>query len=265
MATPALSDIRLRITVPWDGKTEADIVIAPGNIARLTLENGSLSINHKDGTNQQIFTGMVKKERLRGSWGLHFADFNFDGYQDFAIDIAYGYGGVNIFSDIYAFNTGTGKFDKTLEEMSNIDVWYGAKELHTTTKSGMSYYSTNYRFENGKPFKYKDQTVMFNGMDLTTIYDKSGKAIRKLVVDSAGEVMNQLEPVPAIRKVLVKRAWLYSAPKKGSKTRSYLIEGDEVELHDAKGNAFEWFKIRFKGKNTVEGWMRSQDIVEEGQ
>jgi len=265
MAAPALSGTRTKISVPWDGKTEVDILVMPGNTARLTLENGSLSISHQGSAIQQIFSGMVKEERLLGNWGLHFDDFNLDGYQDFAIDVGYGYGGVNVFSDIYAFNIETGQFDKILEEVSNIDISHEAKELHTAMKSGPSYISTNYRFDKGKPYKYIDQVVMFNGMDLATVYDKSGKITRKLVVDPADEEMGFIEPKPAIRKVLVKRAWLYSAPDQSSKTRSYLIEGDEVELHDAEGDAYDWFKIRFNGKKTVEGWVKSKDIVEEEQ
>ncbi len=265
VSVAAIGGTRLKISVPFEGKSEIDIQVMPGNSARLVLEGGALSISLQDGKTQDLFSGMVKEERLFGQWGLHFDDFNMDGYQDFAVDISYGYGGVNVFSDIYTFNANTGRFEKILEEVSNIQADPSTKTLRTSMKSGPRYISENYRFTNGKPYKYSKQLVMFNGLDLVTIFDEPGNAIRKLVVDPADNEAGSGEFQPAVRKVLTKRAWLYKSANDNAKTRSYLIEGDEVEIHDAAGDQYEWLKIHFKAKKkTIIRWMKAENLLEEG-
>jgi len=259
LATPALAGTRLKISVPFDGKSEIDILVKPGNTARLVLDEGSLSVIHEDEEIQPIYSDMMKEERLNGQWGLHFDDFNMDGFQDFAVDISYGYGGVNIFSDIYFFNAKTGRFFKGLEEVSNIELSPETGEIHTSQKSGPRYYRTNYRFKDGKPYKYQDVTVIFDNLEVITLYNASGKTIQKAVVDIDSKMRNG-RLIPALRAITVERAQLFMKPNEQSRTKAYLIKGDQVEVLEVKGEWDDWYKIRFKGKKTIERWIKPRDI-----
>lgn len=257
--TPALAGTRVKISAPWEGKTEINILVKPDNTARFVLDEGSLSIIHEGGETQPIYSDMVKEERLNGQWGLHFDDFNMDGFQDFAVDISYGYGGVNVFSDIYFFDAKTGRFFKGLEEVSNIELSPETGEIHTSQKSGPRFYRTNYRFEGGKPYKYQDVTVIFDDLEVITLFDPSGKTIQKAVVDIENKMENG-RLIPALRAITVERAQLFKKPDEQSRTKAYLIKGDQVEVLDVSGAWDNWYKIRFKGKKTIERWIKPRDI-----
>jgi len=55
--------------------------------------------------------------------------------------------------------------------------------------------------------------------------------------------------------ILVEKSTIYSEPNQP--TMMYLIKGDEVECLEEKG---EWYKIRYYGKKTIEGWIRKSDV-----
>ena len=255
-ATPGLSATRLKLNAPWQGKTTIDIAVTDDNAARLVIENGKVMVIHDGGEEQLIIDNITEKDLLFGQWGLHFDDFNMDGRQDFALDVSYGYGGVNVFSNIYIFNAKTGRFEHRLGDVSNIDMRAKSRELYTAQKSGPLYYSTIYRIDDGRLFKFKDSTILLNGLEKATVFDRAGTVVRELIFDDTDEKM-----VPAIRKIIPEKAWLYSAPNEKNRTRAYLIKGDEVSVLDVSGEWFDWYKIRYEGKKPLVRWVQGKDII----
>jgi hypothetical protein len=51
------------------------------------------------------------------------------------------------------------------------------------------------------------------------------------------------------------KAIIHLAPNKP--TKMYVLKGDDVELIDSQN---DWLKIRFKGKKTIEGWIKKSDV-----
>ena len=57
------------------------------------------------------------------------------------------------------------------------------------------------------------------------------------------------------KEIKIPKSIIHSAPNQP--TKMYLIKGDEVEFLEEQG---EWYKIRFYGKKTIEGWVRKSDV-----
>ncbi len=55
--------------------------------------------------------------------------------------------------------------------------------------------------------------------------------------------------------IMAEKSRIHSVPNQP--TKMYLIKGDEVEYLEENG---EWYKIRFYGKKTIEGWIRKSDV-----
>ena len=60
--------------------------------------------------------------------------------------------------------------------------------------------------------------------------------------------------------VIVKKAWLYNAPKDDEKSKLYLIENDKfIRLKEKTINEVHWTFIRFIGVKIVEKWIKTSD------
>ncbi len=57
------------------------------------------------------------------------------------------------------------------------------------------------------------------------------------------------------KTITVQKSIIHSAPNQP--TKMYLIKGDEVACLEEKG---EWYKIRYYGKKTIEGWISKSDV-----
>lgn len=57
------------------------------------------------------------------------------------------------------------------------------------------------------------------------------------------------------KTITVQKSIIHSAPNQP--TKMYLIKGDEVEFLEENS---EWYKMRFYGKKTIEGWIRKSDV-----
>jgi uncharacterized protein YfaS (alpha-2-macroglobulin family) len=61
--------------------------------------------------------------------------------------------------------------------------------------------------------------------------------------------------------VIVKKAWLYDAPKENKKSKLYLIEHDKfIRLKEKTIDNVGWYFIRFIGVKIVEKWIKASDI-----
>lgn len=56
-------------------------------------------------------------------------------------------------------------------------------------------------------------------------------------------------------RITISKSLLNTAPNKP--TRMYLLKGDDVELLDRQD---DWLKIRYRGKKTIEGWIKKSDV-----
>jgi hypothetical protein len=67
---------------------------------------------------------------------------------------------------------------------------------------------------------------------------------------------------PHLDLVVGDKARLFQSPSVESRTRMYLVKGDQVEIIDDSKLATGWCRIRYVGKSgkAIEAWMQTQDI-----
>ncbi|MBU0654589.1 MAG: hypothetical protein KJ914_05575 [Gammaproteobacteria bacterium] len=192
------------------------------------------------------------------------ADFNFDGMGDVGLLEGVGYGGVNMFYRLYLWDKTTSKFQDFAKEISNPTLTTATKTLNSAQRSGPRWYTTDYRFTNGKPYTWMETVVVSPEGDLyhAKIYKPDGKLLKTLVAATEDPAEINEKTPPAIRKILPAKAPLYDKPDADSKTRMYVIKGDKVELLDYSGDTGEeWFRIRYKGSRVVEKWVEASAIL----
>lgn len=229
--------------------------LAGSQAAELHIENNKLSVRLEPGATQVLVENI---EPLHGEFLVQIDDFNFDGWRDIAVLESYGYGGVNLFSAIYAYDAEKSSFRHLLTE-SNIRADDDVRELHADQRSGPRYYTSKYRFQAGSPYLYRQVVQIGSELEKNTIYDAHGGILQTIIADQ-GLPLDEL--IPARRQVLSERAYLYREPDEHSKTRAYVIRGDEVELLNSAGDWDQWLLIRYRGKSVIERWVKSEDIVE---
>lgn len=130
------------------------------------------------------------------------------------------------------------------------------------------YYDMDLIYKNGEPdfsntpsfilgFNIKEPNrVLFDRSFMrsatTNSYWKRITAPPKFVQDFIIELKKDV-----LKPILADKATIYSAPNKP--TKMYLVKGDEVECLEEKES---WYKIRYYGKKTIEGWVKKEDILE---
>jgi hypothetical protein len=61
------------------------------------------------------------------------------------------------------------------------------------------------------------------------------------------------------KEIKIEKEYLYDTPNKESKTKMYLIKGDEVEILEEKD---DWLYILYKGKKDIKAWIPKSAIEE---
>lgn len=192
-------------------------------------------------------------------------DFNFDGMGDVGLLEGVGYGGVNMFYRLFFWDKTAGRFQEFKQEVSNPTLTTATKTLNSAQRSGPRWYTTDFRFKNGKPYTWMETVVVSPEGDLyhARIYQPDGKLLKTLVAATTDPAGINEKTKPAVRKIVVDKAPLYSKADVATKTRMYVIKGDKVELLDyAADEQQEWFFIRYKGQQVVEKWVEASALFE---
>lgn len=195
-------------------------------------------------------------------------DFNFDGAGDVGLLEGVGYGGVNMFYRLYFWDKTAGKFQAFQQEVSNPTLTPATKTLNSAQRSGPRWYTTDFRFKDGKPYTWMETVVASPEGDLyhAKIYQPDGSLLKTLVAETEDPADITEKTAPASRNIVVDKAALYDKPQESSKTRMYVIKGDAVELLDYADNmGAEWFLVRYKGKKVLEKWVEASAIFAEVQ
>ena len=238
-----------------ESKTRLEFDVDESISAVLKVENGSISLQFSNGQSQDL---AVVEDGLFGEMRLEIRDFNFDARPDIAVSQAFGYGGVNVFSDVFSYRPESQRYEKLLHG-SNVEVRKKQGELKTSQKSGPRFYSKHYRFADGQPYPYLETMTIGYDLEKITLKRPNGEVKRSLIALFGAEkdTLN-----PAILPVQAERAYLYNEPAEESKTKMYVIRDDKVTILDTGGPYDEWFKIRYQGKKVIEKWIRAETLEE---
>ena len=195
-------------------------------------------------------------------------DFNFDGWQDVAILNGNGYGGVNLYYQVYCWDKAKQQFQALDEAVSNPALDVKTQELQSAYRDGPKWYSTTYRVAKGQLYPAVETQMV--GTDGAWEYDEfknpAGKVIGHKVVAESGSSAQKAEDAPNASAVIIAdKAPLHDKPQASAQTKMYVIKGDKVTLLDWKagddGDFWGgWFLARYEGKKTLEKWIQGDAI-----
>ena len=186
-------------------------------------------------------------------------DFNFDGFNDVGIPSGIGYNGVNIFYDVHRYDPKLKKLVLIPQDgfsVGNPSFDTKNKILITNSRSGPAWYGLDYKFDNGKPYKFRARNpklLLGFSDDLAYVtqileYNKAGKLISSSLEDES-------ETGGVVKRVISKKMFLYTAPKESAKTNSYIIRGDTVLILEIFGESDvlslqteQWVKIAYQSQ-----------------
>lgn len=162
------------------------------------------------------------------------ADFDFDGRKDLGIPSAVGYGGVNVFYDVYRYQNGWQPIKAIQGDfaVSNPSFAPEQKTLVTNSRSGPFWYGLDYKFSKGRAWVYRRRNpvlaaALLKDQELLThfeVLDPKGRIVSSRLSSDP----DQQKPV---RGVLSENVFLYPLPgSRGGK--GFLHKGDTVIFHE---------------------------------
>ncbi len=244
----------------WAKPQSFKIEVSKGNVFDLNFSDNLFKIAVSKQKLQILIDNTKPDNDFVGTGLVRVGDFNFDGYNDIAIDTGIGYGGVNVFSRVFFWQPSNGQpnegqFSQGLD-ISNFGLNAAKKELTSDYKSGPFHYQDSYRFDAQGVYKYKE-IISPGPVEVVSFFNRAGKRIKRVLVDPSRE--NQDNYSPATLSI-AEKTYLYSKPVEDGKTKAYLIKGDKVEMLDVSEYPYQWYKIRYKGKKTLVRWIKTNAV-----
>lgn len=222
---------------------------------KLHFKAGQVSVEYANGKSAVL---EAIEDFMNDEAQIFINDFNFDGTSDIAVAVSYGYMGVNVFTNLYLYDTKSKTYKPSLKQISNPRPLLKTKELRTSMKSGPWHYTTLYRYHQGKAYKYRawQEPPTEIGLFQHEFFDPQGKLVKRLVINEADEKKDLSALQPATRKVTAKKAFLYDKAGAEAPTKMYLVAGDEVALLEIKMVDYNhWYRVRYQGKKTINKWL----------
>lgn len=237
-----------------------------GTHVRIEVMSGRVVARLPGGRTQTLVEAIDAAERRDIPWVLR-GDFNFDEAEDLAVLDATGYGGVNAFHTLFIWNPASGQFDALAEPLVNPRLVPERKAVQTSQRDGPRWSGNEYRSLAGRLYVAVniDDNVL-DGVDLLTFRDPAGKVQRRLLAEVEQREVAPERRSPAVVPIRTARAWLHDRPDPAARTGMYVIKDDRVTLLDHATRPGEplgtgWFKVRFKGKRTIEAWVEGDALV----
>jgi hypothetical protein len=179
-------------------------------------------------------------EELKAIELITVGDYNSDGYNDFALCVSVGYGGLNTYRDYYFYDPKKDTFHRVLKSVSNLEKKEGM--LFTSEKSSQTWYVSSYKFKDYMPYRYTEEIQQMGFPKKVKEYNIQGKLL-KTYWD------------PNIYKVIVPKLYLSK--------KVYIIEGDKVSIEDVDYENNK-VKIAYVSKNkTYKAWVNFAKLMSE--
>lgn len=214
--------LRFGLDRPFDEKVQLDAQ----NEVRLIFRGKEVLDLEYGGKKQTLPLESVATEgnpQARGA--VLVEDFDFDGHKEVGIPSGVGYGGVNIFYEVYRLK---GKFRPVAGEWAVCNPEFSPKDrtLITNSRSGPFWYGTDYRFEKGRPWVWRRRLPvtleeLASDSELITLfetYDAKGRVLSARLSGSA-------EKWVAVTVKLVKPVVLFRTPGSRGTLGSFRSEG----------------------------------------
>lgn len=188
-------------------------------------------------------------------------DLNFDGLDDVAVVSALGYGGVNVFYNIYLAQDNSYIADEELY-LSNFEVQPEKKIVVSEFKSGPRHFTEIYHIREGglKSFVvYENYNQHHDLCYIDSLFGNKTKSMVSKEIYSCKALHDKQQTQRLYAKVIVPKSLLYNDSYAQDKSGMYLIKDDFVEILEGESTA-ETVKIRFSGKKAVEKYIHLNEI-----
>ena len=191
------------------------------------------------------------------------ADFNFDGYRDVAVPTDTGYGGVNTFYELYFYRPASRTFQKTRYRDDSNDHAIRAnlspdpltRTVDGSYKSGPAYVALTLCLtpDGADLYTCRQGDLNFDLARTADDYDWTW-------LSPAGKVL-VLRPLlrsgqdRSLWTVATARLPLHSEPVLKSRSSSYVVRGDQVEVLELRAG---WAHVKYtgRGKRVFSGWVQ---------
>lgn len=182
-------------------------------------------------------------------------DANFDGVRDLLIETQIGYGGVNVFFDLY-LGTETG-FEPLAagRDLSNPEVDLEQKQISTMQRSGPTWYRSVYLISDNRPYHFMTTTAAGDGIEYVRFLTNDGKLDQEMVTDALAEDPRDWKP---LRIELPEGAPfpLRGEPDDASATSGALPDGSTIFVRRLSED--HRFVLVEHSKGEIKGWLKTE-------
>lgn len=238
LAVPALAEpARFPLSKPIDHWVELGGDKTKVHFKTCTSGSGQslkseLEIQCKDRSQRLPLDTVADESNPSARGELIVEDFDFDGIKDIGIPTGVGYGGVNIFYNVYRLDSNKNKFVVFAEKASicNPEFDSSNKILITNSRSGPCWYGSDYKFDRGNPWLFRRRSMIV--LEELLLNPDVGYLIETL--NAQGKVSDSLVSGDPLKKspfsgVLNRDVMLFPSP--GSRgLRGSLKKGQSVRI-----------------------------------
>nr|WP_306264547.1 hypothetical protein [Pararhizobium sp. IMCC3301] len=182
------------------------------------------------------------------------SDVNFDGIRDLLVETQVGYGGVNVFFDLY-LGTPTGFEPDTAEQgLSNPEIDQGRKQISTMMRSGPTWYRDIYLISNWRPYRFMTTTAAGRGISYARFLSDDGQLQQEMITDAVQEDPRDWQPVQLILPGGAPYP-LRGEPDDASATTGALPDGSTILLR--RFSEDRRFALVEHANNRMTGWLKT--------
>ncbi|MBL4645316.1 MAG: hypothetical protein JKY99_02525 [Rhizobiales bacterium] len=126
---------------------------------------------------------------------IRLLDANFDQKVDLLVETGIGYGGVNVFYDLYLQGADTLEANAAVKDLSNPEFNAGLKQILTSSRSGPHWYFSVYEMADNRPYKRLLTTNVGDGIEYSKFMLPSGTLDRELITNALADNPNNWKPI----------------------------------------------------------------------
>lgn len=183
------------------------------------------------------------------------ADVNFDGTRDLLIETQIGYGGVNVFFDLYLGNEAGFESRTASRALSNPEIDPEQKQITTMQRSGPTWQRSVYLISNLRPYHFMTSTAAGDGMEYARFLTDDGKLDQEMITDALAKDPKDWKP---LRIELPKGALfpLRGEPVEASASSSALPDGSTIFIRRLSDD--HKFVLVEHSKGKIKGWLKTE-------
>lgn len=182
-------------------------------------------------------------------------DVNFDGIRDLLIETQIGYGGVNVFFDLYLGTAAGFEPQAAGRDLSNPEVDLVQKQITTMQRSGPTWYRSIYLISDDRPYHFMTATAAGDGMEYVRFLTNDGKLDQEMITDALAEDPRDWKP---LRIELPEGAPfpLRGEPDDASATSGALPDGSTIVVRRLSED--NKFVLVEHSKGEIKGWLKTE-------